>query len=124
MQHGKICRICFCSRGDIQKDGIVISYNSFGVNAAGVYGMGKTAVHEVGHWLGLRHIWGDAYCGDDGVDDTPRQASYTIGCPTDIRVTCGNAPYGDMYMNFMDVTNDGCLKMFTHGQKERMRGFI
>lgn len=106
------------------KDGIVVSYKSFGVNPSSVYGMGKTAVHEVAHWLGLKHIWGDAYCGDDGVDDTPKQASYTTGCPTTIRVTCGNAPYGDMYMNFMDITNDQCLKMFTNGQKDKMRSLF
>lgn len=106
------------------KDGIVISYKSFGVTSSGSYGMGKTAVHEVAHWLGLKHIWGDAYCGDDGIDDTPKQASYTTGCPSAIRITCGNAPYGDMYMNFMDLTNDLCLKMFTTGQKEKMRSFF
>lgn len=103
------------------KDGIVISYKSFGVNQSGAYGLGKTAVHEVAHWLGLKHIWGDTYCGDDEVNDTPKQASYTTGCPTAVRVTCGNAPYGDMYMNFMDLTNDFCLKMFTNGQKDKMR---
>ncbi len=109
---------------DAAKDGIVISYKSFGVISSGSYGMGKTAVHEVAHWLGLKHIWGDAYCGDDGIDDTPKQASYTTGCPSAIRITCGNAPYGDMYMNFMDLTNDLCLKMFTTGQKEKMRSFF
>ena len=109
---------------DAAKDGIVISYKSFGVISSGSYGMGKTAVHEVAHWLGLKHIWGDAYCGDDGIDDTPKQASYTTGCPSAIRITCGNAPYGDMYMNFMDLTNDVCVNMFTRGQKARMRSLF
>lgn len=108
--------------GDPKKDGVVIATKAFGVatNHTG-YDQGKTAVHEVGHWLNLKHIWGDAYCGDDRVDDTPKQASYTVGCPTNVRITCGNAPHGDMYMNFMDFTNDACINMFTEGQKDRMR---
>ncbi len=101
--------------GDLAKDGIVLSYKVVG-NAS----LGKTAVHEAGHWLGLKHIWGDAYCGTDEVEDTPKQASYTIGCPNTVRVTCGNSPYGDMYMNYMDLTNDACTNMFTQGQKQRM----
>jgi hypothetical protein len=81
-------------------------------------------VHETGHWLGLKHLWGDENCGDDGVDDTPKQASYTIGCPSNIRVTCGNGPNGDMYMNYMDFTSDACTNMFSKGQKTRMRALF
>lgn len=108
---------------DSSKDGIVISYKAFGTlgSVKANYAQGKTAVHEVGHWLGLKHIWGDANCGDDGIDDTPTQASYTVGCPNTVRVTCGNSPYGDMYMNYMDITNDECVNMFTKGQKNKMR---
>jgi hypothetical protein len=108
---------------EINKDGIVISYKAFGTTGSvkSYYSQGKTAVHEVGHWLGLKHIWGDANCGDDGIDDTPKQASYTVGCPNSVRVTCGNSPYGDMYMNYMDITNDECVNMFTVGQKNKMR---
>ena len=51
--------------GPAEKDGIVIAYNVFGTNSKAGYEMGKTAVHEIGHWMGLRHIWGDSYCGDD-----------------------------------------------------------
>ena len=97
------------------KDGLVL-----GVKALG----GRTAVHEVGHWLGLRHLWGDADCGDDGVADTPKQETYTNGCPSGIRITCNNAPYGDMYMDYMDFTNDACLVMFTKGQKQKMRALF
>jgi len=110
--------------GEDSKDGLVISYNAFGGSGTSGYDQGKTAVHEIGHWLNLKHIWGDEYCGDDGVDDTPKQASYTIGCPNTVRITCGNGPYGDMYMNYMDLTNDICINMFTEGQKARMRALF
>lgn len=106
---------------DPRKDGIVIDLNVFGTSNSSGYEMGKTAVHEVGHWLGLKHIWGDTYCGDDGIGDTPKQAGYNIGCPGVINVTCGNGPYGDMYMNYMDLTNDQCMNIFTLGQKNKMR---
>lgn len=104
------------------KDGIVIGFPAFGtISAQSGYEMGKTAVHETGHWLNLKHIWGDDYCGDDGVADTPKQAGYNIECPNVINITCGNGPYGDMYMNYMDFTSDACMNIFTKGQKERMR---
>lgn len=101
--------------GPAGKDGIVISLNAFG---------SKTAVHEAGHWLGLRHVWGDAYCGDDGVGDTPKQGNFTSGCPSGIRLSCSNAPDGDMYMNYMDLTDNACINLFTKGQKERMRALF
>jgi hypothetical protein len=107
--------------GDAGKDGIVIGYKVFGKNNVSGFEMGRTAVHETGHWLGLRHLWGDINCGDDLVDDTPRQGNYNIGCPSGIRVTCNNEPTGDMYMNYMDYTNDACINIFTEGQKTRMR---
>lgn len=110
---------------DLGKDGLVIDFGAFAaINAGTGYDMGKTAVHEIGHWLGLKHLWGDANCGDDGVDDTPKQASYTPGCPTTIRITCGNGPNGDMYMNYMDFTSDACINLFTKGQKARMRALF
>jgi len=104
-----------------EKDGVVISNNAFGTGLANVYTMGRTGVHEVGHWLGLKHLWGDADCGDDGIADTPKQETWTNGCPTGVRISCNNAPYGDMYMNYMDFTNDVCLVMFTKGQRQKMR---
>ncbi|MBL7742882.1 MAG: T9SS type A sorting domain-containing protein [Chitinophagaceae bacterium] len=106
---------------EASKDGIVIDYSVFGTNGSSGYEMGKTAVHEVAHWLGIKHIWGDAYCGDDLVEDTPKQGNYTTGCPTGARVSCTNGPAGDMYMNYMDYTNDACINLFTEGQKTRMR---
>lgn len=101
------------------KDGVVIRYNYFGKTGTGNYGFGRTATHEIGHWLGLNHIWGDAPCGDDGVADTPPQQTSTNGCPNGIVQSCNNE--GNMYMNFMDYTNDQCVYMFTNGQAERMR---
>jgi hypothetical protein len=103
-------------------DGVVINTSAFGtLGMSGAYDKGRTAVHEVGHWLGLKHIWGDAYCGDDGVDDTPKQSGFTIGCPTGVRTSsCSTGASGDMYMNYMDFTNDACLNLFTQGQKARI----
>lgn len=106
-------------------DGVVINYTAFGtINTSAPYNLGRTAVHEVGHWFGLRHIWGDAACGDDMVDDTPKQSGFTSGAPTGYRTSCNNAPVGDMYMNYMDFTDDVRLTLFTKGQKERMRAMF
>lgn len=107
-----------------EKDGVVLSNTVFGITNSGAYNKGRTAVHEIGHWLSLRHLWGDADCGDDGVADTPKQGTFTNGCPSTIRTSCGNAPYGDMYMDYMDFTNDNCLLMFTKGQMQRMRALF
>jgi len=105
-------------------DGVVISNKVFGITKSGPFHQGRTAVHEVGHWLGLHHLWGDADCGDDGVADTPKQQTFTNGCPSGIRTSCNNGPNGDMYMDYMDFTNDDCLVMFTEGQKEKMWGYF
>lgn len=104
-----------------EKDGVVIDTEVFGMGS-GRFGMGRTATHEVGHWLGLKHIWGDGYCGDDGVDDTPKQQAANRGCLTGIKLSCGNTTTGDMYMNFMDLVDDPCMVMFSAGQVSRMRG--
>jgi hypothetical protein len=111
--------------GPADRDGIAVRPDAFGTRGitAPPYHMGKTVVHEVGHWLGLRHIWGDAMCGDDLVDDTPQQRSSNRGCPSGIRQSCGT-PYGDMYMNYMDLTSDDCMLMFTTGQMNRMRSLF
>jgi Pregnancy-associated plasma protein-A/Secretion system C-terminal sorting domain len=111
---------------DPQKDGIVISFEDI-FNAPGTspaINDFRTFVHEVGHWLNLNHLWGDGYCGDDKIDDTPKQSTYTPGCPNGIRVSCGNSVTGDMYMNFMDFTNDVCMNMFTVGQRRRARALF
>jgi hypothetical protein len=108
-----------------EKDGVVINYTAFGtINVNPPYNLGRTATHEVGHWLGLRHIWGETYCGDDFVDDTPKQGNFTSGCPNTFRSSCSDGELGDMYMNYMDFTNDACMNLFTAGQKQRMLSFF
>jgi hypothetical protein len=107
---------------DLKNDGIVLSFLAVNnLNDGGPYSMGRTAVHEAGHWLGLRHLWGDADCGDDDIADTPKQTTYTPGCPSGIRISCNKSADGDMYMNFMDFTDDPCTNLFTKGQKDHMR---
>lgn len=109
-------------------DGVVLLYSSVGsMNSPGTatpYHLGRTATHEVGHWLNLRHIWGDANCGDDFVNDTPTQQTSNSGCPTFPHITCSNGANGDMYMNYMDYTNDACMNMFTIGQTTRMNALF
>ncbi|ALW84108.1 hypothetical protein AUC43_02735 [Hymenobacter sedentarius] len=101
-------------------DGVVCLYSSVPGGAATNYNQGRTATHEVGHWLNLRHIWGDATCGNDQVADTPTQQTSNGGCPAFPHVTCSNGPNGDMFMNYMDYTYDQCMYMFTAGQSARM----
>ncbi|MBC7892945.1 MAG: zinc metalloprotease [Sphingobacteriaceae bacterium] len=119
--------------GSASTDGVVIGPNYFGDrNASGgsayylsaPYDLGRTATHEVGHWLNLRHIWGDANCGNDLVADTPTQKTSNGGCPTFPKVTCSNGPNGDMFMNYMDYTYDACMFMFSEGQKTRSRALF
>lgn len=102
-----------------ETDGVVIDYRYFGSTGNAVSGsLGRTTTHEVGHFLGLRHIWGDGDCSaDDFVEDTPLQSSESDGCPID-PVSCGSP---DMYQNYMDYTDDVCMNLFTQNQKERMR---
>jgi len=85
------------------------------------YDKGRTATHEIGHWLGLRHIWGDASCGNDFCADTPTQQQENTGCPTYPSPSCSNGVTGDMFMNFMDYSNDLCLYMFTNDQRSRIQ---
>ena len=101
-------------------DATVIDYHYFGITGTkSPYNKGRTTTHEVGHWFNLKHIWGDANCGNDNVADTPTQASANGGCPAFPHVTCSNGPNGDMFMNYMDYTDDNCMYMFSAGQKLR-----
>lgn len=106
--------------GTMTSDGIVVMASYFGRNSL-TGSDGGTATHEAGHWLGLRHIWGDARCGNDYCDDTPTQKDQNNGCPNFPKVdSCNFSANGDMYMNYMDYVDDECYTMFTLGQKERM----
>jgi hypothetical protein len=107
--------------GSPATDGVVMDDNAFGVTVAGApYNKGRTATHEVGHWLNLRHIWGDATCGNDLVSDTPLHTGANFGCPAaGITSSCAGTPVM-MTMNYMDYTDDLCMYMFTAGQKTRM----
>ena len=107
--------------GAASTDGVVLGGEYFGVTG-GVYGAGRTATHEVGHYFNLRHIWGDGRCRqDDFVADTPSSDSSNGGCPTFPSVSCKTA---DMTMNYMDYTYDNCMYMFTDGQRNRMRALF
>ena len=112
--------------GAASTDGVVVTTTGFGRGGSAVapFNLGRTATHEVGHWLNLRHIWGDANCGNDFVSDTPTQQTSNGGCPSFPKVTCSNGPNGDMFMNYMDYTNDACMYMFSTGQSTRMNALF
>jgi PKD repeat protein len=107
-------------------DGVVIGYNYFGDqgNVSAPYNKGRTTTHELGHWLGLRHINGDSNCGSDFVTDTPAQDQLHGGCITSSSTyhagVCSGTT-GEMTMNFMDYTDDACMYMFTNGQSTRFQ---
>jgi hypothetical protein len=108
--------------GAAATDGVVIDNNAFGRTGtvSGVYNLGRTATHEVGHWMNLRHIWGDASCGSDLVSDTPTHDTANYGVPAYPHYsTCTGTPV-EMTMNYMDYTDDRGMYMFTTGQKSRM----
>jgi gliding motility-associated-like protein len=110
-------------------DGLIISFEAFGSADDGnfllhsTYRKGRTATHEMGHFFGLRHLWGDVTgCGGtDYVDDTPPQSGQTIGCPPHPQKDCpSGSPVNKMFMNFLDYTDDECMNLFTQGQIDRM----
>lgn len=109
--------------GAAATDGVVVGYNFFGRTGtlSAPFNKGRTATHEVGHWLNLRHIWGDASCGNDQVGDTPQHNTANYGCPAaNHKSTCSGQPV-EMTMNYMDYTDDGCMYMFSAGQRTRMQ---
>jgi hypothetical protein len=114
--------------GAAATDGVVIGYKYFGTTGTVVapFNKGRTATHEIGHWLNLRHIWGDeaACAADDLVGDTPLQADKNFGCPAFPKVDACTGGNGVMFMNYMDYTDDACMYMFTNGQKSRMYGVL
>ena len=115
--------------GPAATDGVVILHSAFGTTgtAAPPFHLGRTATHEIGHWLNLNHIWGDdgtGCSGTDNVADTPNQAGANTGKPAFPHVSCGNGPNGDMFMNYMDYVDDPAMFMFTAGQVERMQACL
>jgi hypothetical protein len=113
-------------------DGVVVNVTAFGTTgtAQAPFNLGRTAVHEVGHFLDLLHIWGDDGNGcsrSDNVVDTPNQAGPNGGDVTKNSfplISCNNGPNGDMFMNYMDYVNDGTMVMFTAGQLARMNAAL
>lgn len=111
-----------------EKFGVVCHTNAFGKGSGyslfADYNLGRTTTHEVGHSLGLVHIWGDRTCGSDAVDDTPLHNTYNFGCPEEGHLsTCTGTPL-EMWMNYMDYTDDRCMYFFTDGQAARASFFI
>ncbi|CAG0994398.1 MAG: T9SS type A sorting domain-containing protein [Bacteroidetes bacterium] len=105
-------------------DGIVCHYNHIGLTNGYPYNKGRSIVHEMGHYFGLKHIWGDdngTCAGTDFINDTPNQANYSTNCPSFplVDVCSPNSP-GVMYMNYMDYSEDACRNMFTQGQVNYM----
>jgi hypothetical protein len=76
--------------------------------------------HEVGHFLGLRHIWGDTNCGNDYCSDTPVHHDANFYCPSQIPLSCDTPPVNEMIQNYMDYTDDTCMNIFTQNQKDRI----
>ncbi|MBC5994069.1 M43 family zinc metalloprotease [Pontibacter cellulosilyticus] len=111
-------------------DGVVLDFTTVGAppfnRFNSPFNLGRTATHEVGHWLGLRHIWGGgATCQDsDNIADTPNQLAENVGCPSGMVSSCTDAPFGDMYQNYMDYTDDACMNLFTQGQGAYMRAVL
>jgi hypothetical protein len=106
--------------GTASLDGVVINTTAFGSTGyvTAPFNKGRTATHEIGHWLNLRHIWGDdgTLCsGSDLVTDTPNQSGPTYGCALS-KTSCSGL---NNTQNYMDYSDDRCLTMFTQGQKTR-----
>lgn len=109
--------------GSASTDGVVIGYKYFGTSgtATAPFNRGRTTTHEVGHWLNLRHIWGDGGCSaDDAVADTPPADAPSYGCQTG-KESCGGR---NMVQNYMDYSDDACMNLFTSGQKDRMQALL
>lgn len=108
-------------------DGVVVSFSTIGgpdaVGTNPTYNLGRTLTHETGHWLNLIHVWGDDgndCTGTDNVNDTPNQAGPHYGTPGFPYISCNNGPDGDMFMNFLDYTDDLVMNVFTAEQSQRM----
>ncbi|WP_031527914.1 M43 family zinc metalloprotease [Dyadobacter crusticola] len=116
---------------DALTDGVIIDFRYFGRNSdaitSRIYNLGRTTTHEVGHWLGLIHIWGDQNCGTDHCDDTP--TAFTKNETTDTECTpvfsnCRGVITRNMIENYMDYSPDVCMSVFTNDQKARMHAVM
>jgi hypothetical protein len=116
--------------GPPETDGVVVLSSAFGRGgtARAPFDLGRTTTHEVGHYLNLSHIWGEARvptCEDsDSVDDTPNQWGPNFGKPAFPSASCGNTPDGDLFMNYMDYVDDDSMVMFTTAQVARMHAAL
>jgi hypothetical protein len=110
-------------------DGVFIEHSVFGSQTGtattGSYSYGRTLTHEIGHWLGLLHTWGDEFCGDDYCADTPRaeKGNNTLNCRP-VFSTCGGTKTQNMIENYLDYTIDSCMNIFTSDQKNRVRAVL
>lgn len=117
-------------------DGVVLNYEYVGEHPGGSTApnnMGRTCTHESGHWLGMRHVWGDGGCDvEDGINDTPDSDAASSGDCALTRNDCDDAgnlfwqgydPV-DMVQNFMDYSGDACMTMYTRGQMHRMWHYL
>ena len=112
----------FPESAGLWNDGVVIAGKYFGTTANAPYNLGRTATHEVGHYLNLRHIWGDGNCATDYVNDTPTQQDKNFGKPTYPQYDlCGGVNRSIQFMNYMDYVDDAAMYMFSAGQKTRMQ---
>lgn len=113
--------------GPAATDGVVILYSAFGTKGTLLpqYNLGRTTTHEIGHYLNLKHIWGEnqtPICTDDDlIGDTPTQLEPNFGKPNFPKISCNNGPSGDMFVNYMDYVDDDTMFMFTAQQVLRMR---
>ncbi len=112
------------------REGIVCGYEYFGLTAHPDYGLGKTLVHEVGHFFFLRHVWGDEACGHDFIDDTPPCEKEVFGVLDPVadfpfkQGKCSDEPNGEMWTNYMNYFDDVSLTMFSLDQKDVMRATL
>jgi hypothetical protein len=118
--------------GEVYTDGVVARYSTFGsinynvnnsFNLTAPYDKGRTMTHEVGHFLGLRHIWGDDICGTDYCADTPTAHEENYNCPT-TNPSCDDPSIYEMVRNYMDYTDDSCMNIFTINQKDRLTAIM
>lgn len=116
----------FPESAGLWNDGVVIAAPYFGkTGASSPFNLGRTATHEVGHYLNLRHIWGDANCGNDLVADTPTQTGANSGKPSyPLYNTCSGTQRSVMFMNYMDYVDDAAMFMFSAGQRSRMQSVV